>query len=204
MNRSLQVKPKLTQSRWRCLIGALMCVIALLLTQVVDAAETAPSEYDIKAAYLVSILKFVDWPEDKTAGGSTISIGIVGKDPFGKAFHKIEGRIILGKKLVIRRYGAYREGGDFSMNHILFISDSEQEDLGNILSTVRNTGVLTVSDTVDFTLRGGMVYLFFDAGRLGFDVNQKVMRQYGLEVHSTLLKHARNVILDSPTRSFGN
>jgi len=190
----VRLKQQYEFRKQRRLISALVCAVALLLTQLADASEHSPSEHDIKAAFLVSVLKFVHWPADKRSPNDIFTIGIVGQDPFGDAFIQVEGRSIQGRKLVINRYGQYQEDSDFSTDHLLFVSDSERENLGKILSTLTSSGVLTVSDISDFTAHNGMIYLFFENDRLGFDIHHQVMDEDGLKIHSALLGHARNVI----------
>ena len=59
----------------------------------------------VKAAYLYKFLYFIEWPETalkKTE--KTITIGIVGGDPFGDAFKPVEGKLIHLKE-VKNRYG---------------------------------------------------------------------------------------------------
>jgi len=179
----------------RNLLGALVCAIFLLLIPVVDASAQATSDQDVKAGILVNILKFVDWPDDNTSQSDTITIGIIGDGPLGDAFKPVEGQAIQGKKLIIKRYGIYEEGSDYSAVHLLFISDSERTNLINILSTLKTSRVLTVSDIDNFTEHDGMIYLFLENdGTIGFDINQKSVSEADLKLNSGLFRLARNVI----------
>ena len=71
--------------------GLFVCVLVLLgcllISDVYPESQSAQyKEYEVKAAFMYNFLKFVDWPEEKTAKtGSQIIIGIIGQDPFGGA-----------------------------------------------------------------------------------------------------------------------
>ena len=59
-----------------------------------QAAPQAPTEYQIKAAFLYNFVKFVEWPpETLPSNGAPIVLAVLGKDPFGSALDDV----ILGK-----------------------------------------------------------------------------------------------------------
>jgi hypothetical protein len=113
------------------IFGALFLLVVLVADKPSQASfaygRTASlkqaSEYEIKAVYLYNFLLFTDWPkaedaknDDKKNPAETICIGILGDNPFGYAFDEVEGETIegKGKKLVIKRYGRYRENKDIT------------------------------------------------------------------------------------------
>src|SRR5437016_4174901 len=55
-------------------------------------------EYKVKAAFLFSLAKFVDWPPEKLASGGPIVVCVYGKDPFeGSLAHALDGKTVDGK-----------------------------------------------------------------------------------------------------------
>ncbi len=54
---------------------------------------------------------------------------------------------------------------------ILFISSSESGQLKDILATLDKSGVLTVSDSPQFSQRGGMIQFVADGNKVRFEVN---------------------------------
>jgi len=50
--------------------------------------ELAPSEYQMKAAFLYNFAKFVEWPPAVLRGNSTLVIGVLGDDPFDGALEE--------------------------------------------------------------------------------------------------------------------
>jgi hypothetical protein len=65
--------------------------------------------------------------------------------------------------------------------------------LKQILTTLRDASVLTVSDLPEFTQRGGMVQFISEGDRVRFEVNLATAEHAGLTLSSELLKVAINV-----------
>ena len=177
--------------------GAALMVMATVCVLVSSAptAHTAPvREYAIKAAFLYHFAEFVEWPADKLAPAS-ITLCVLGKDPFGTALNTIEGKEIKGKKLSIKRLAV---GQGLASCHILFISTSEEERLGHILTSLRHASVLTVSEIARFVYRGGMINFVKRKNKMRLEINASVAKQAGLKLSSHLLRLAKVVINEPP------
>jgi len=180
---------------------ATLLVLTLLFPMLKTQAQDAPSEYQVKAAYLFNFLKFVDWPED--AFGDPLApmvIGVVGDDPFGNALPQVViGKTVQGRDLVIR---IYRPGEDLRSAHILFISSSERKRIPTILSSLRGSSVLTVADVEGFVESGGMIQFVPENNRVRFAINVDAARRGRLKVSSKLLSLAKTV--EGKAGGFGN
>ena len=117
------------------------------------SAQQTPSDYRIKAAFVLNFLRFIQWPDDAFSDTKApVVIGIVGEDPFGNQLPQaILGKTVQGHNLVIRRYKA---GEDLRGSHILFISASEKKRLPQILADLRGSSVLTVAEMDRFIEAG--------------------------------------------------
>jgi YfiR/HmsC-like len=168
------------------------CLLVLLFFGVPVLAQEAPSEYQVKAAYLYNFLKFVEWPEDSFADPlAPIVIGVVGEDPFGNALPQVViGKTIQGRDLVIRKY---HSGEDLRGAHILFISVSEKKRLPQVLSGLRGSSVLTVADMDGFLEAGGMIQLLSEDNRVRFAINLDAADRARLKISSKLLSLAKRV-----------
>ena len=155
-------------------------------------AQEALSEYQVKAAYLYNFLKFVEYPSESFADPlAPIVIGVVGDDPFGSALPQVViGKTVQGRDLVIRMY---RAGEDLRRANILFISASERKRLPMILSSLRGTSVLTVSDIAEFTAAGGMIQFLNEDDRVRFAINVDATNRARLKMSSKLLILAKTV-----------
>lgn len=173
-------------------IAALFCLMVSI--HLVNAheghAQNNLSEYQVKAAYLFNFLKFVEWPEDAfTDPLAPFVIGVVGEDPFGNALPQVViGKTVQGRDLVIR---IFHTGEDLRGAHILFISASERKRLPMILSGLRGSSVLTVSDSAGFLDAGGMIQFLNENGRVRFAINVNETGRARVKISSKLLSLAR-------------
>jgi hypothetical protein len=166
------------------LLISVFCCASSLWGQVPRAEES-----QVKAAFLYNFGKFVKWPNGQSPQSFTICV--LGKDPFGPELDSIvSGELVDGRPVTVRRIAGTQ---DAAVCRILFISVSEQNRLGLILSAVSKLPVLTVSDMPEFIERGGMIQFVLVGGRVRFDVNLGSTENSGLAMSSELLKVAQRV-----------
>jgi hypothetical protein len=156
------------------------------------AEDRAPTEHEVKAAFLYSFAKFVEWPPDAFGGDDKpFVITILGDDPFGEILEAaVRGKTIRDRRLVVRTV-ARAEDADGSQ--ILFIGDSETEQLPRILKLVDRAAILTVGDMDHFAERGGVVNFRMENNRIRFEINLVAAERARLKISSQLLKLARIV-----------
>jgi translation elongation factor EF-Tu-like GTPase len=116
---------------------------------------------------------------------------VLGQDPFGTTFDRtIAGESVKGMKVVIKRVA---KPHDALSCRILFISSSEESRLKEIVATLDNASVLTVSDIPQFSRHGGMIQFVVEANKVRFEVNLTIAERAGLILSSQLLKVAISV-----------
>ena len=145
------------------------------------------SESQLKAAYLVNFLKYVEWP----ASRSTINIYLFGRDSLGPYLAGYEGRQIAGRELRIRKVSSPEQLTDCQE---LFIPETEEARVGAVLRWVDRQPILTVSDVETFTRDGGAIALIRTDSRLQFDVNHEAIGRAGLKASSQMLRLARQIV----------
>lgn len=150
-------------------------------------------EYKLKAAVLLNIIKFVDWPEAAFSSNDIpLTVGILGIDPFGPFMEEVlNGRKMKGRTVRVKRAN---ELADLMDCHVLFISDSKRRTLANILDTVRGQPMLIVSDMKRFVHLDGMVSIVREDDKIQFDVNRGAYKASGLTINAQLLKLAREMV----------
>ena len=74
---------------------------------------------------------------------------------------------------------------------MLFISGSEKGNHRALLSTLKNHGILTVSDIDRFASQGGMIGLVTAGNNVTFEINLDMVQQSKLKFSSQLLKLAK-------------
>ena len=176
---------RLPQFMVPAIVSFFLCATAL------QAQQSSPTEYEVKAAYLYNFGKFVQWPSSALANGNSFPICVLGRDPFGATLDSTTlGESINTKKIVIKRIASAEEAPGC---RILFISSSEESRLREILRALDSTSVLTVSELPHFTRDGGMVQFVMEANRVRFEVNLTVAENASLVLSSQLLKVATAV-----------
>lgn len=157
----------------------------------VEGASARPAdpqgfdEYQVKAAFLVNLGRFVQWP----VPDSRLVIGVLGDDPFGERLDQaVAARVVNGRTVVVRRYDP---GDDFSESQILFVSASEARRMRAILGRAQEeTGILTVGETSLFLREGGIVRFFVEGNRVRFEIDADLATRAGLRVNAQLLSLA--------------
>ena len=154
-----------------------------------SAAQDKPSEYQVKAAFLLNFARFVEWPEGTNQ--DTLRICIVGNDPFGDAFQTILGRAPGSQPVHIMHPAAADVPGVDC--HILFVSDSGSRELARILHQTHHEPMLTVGDADGFARAGGMVGFILRNNKIRFQINSTAATHAGLRLSAKLLRLAEIV-----------
>jgi YfiR/HmsC-like len=170
--------------------GWLIVFVVLLSSGLrLSAQTTASPEYQVKAVFLFNFAQFVDWPPKAFADAqSPLIIGVLGDDPFGTYLDEtVRGEKANGRPLVVQRY---RRVGELKTCHVLFISRSESDHLDQILGSLRGRNILTVGESEDFALRGGMIQFIKEKNKIRMRINLEAVKAANLKISSKLLRVA--------------
>ena len=171
-----------------CVVRVAVLFLFLVFSLRGFAQEPAP-EYQIKAAFLFNFAKFVDWPPQAfPQATSPIIVGVLGKNVFGHYLQDtIRDKQVKNRRFEIKEFASVND----ALNcHILFISPSLKDDLPKILSALRNTSVLTVSESDQFIPAGGMINFTIEESKVHFQINDDAAKKAGLRISSKLLSLA--------------
>jgi len=183
----------------------ILCAIALFLsaaslhgTRVAGAAEKAKisSEEQVKAAFLFSFVKFIDWPSGVFAAkNSPILIGTIGDDPLGGELREsLHGKNVNGRELVVQKIDW---PGETEGLHILLICASEAKSTPEVLASVKGNPVLTIGEMEQFGQQGGIINFYIQEKKVRFEINIDAANKARLKISSQLLSLAR-IIRDNP------
>ena len=173
----------------RPLLASFLVLATVLAAPGAAGAQTAATEYAVKAAFLYNFTKFVEWPDSAFPEG-TLRLCVLGEDPFGKALQTVAGEEVAGHKLIVLSTGKL---SDPAGCQVLFISRSERERMPRILADLRDLPVLTVSDTGGFIDQGGIINFTLEEGKVRFEINQESAERAGIKISSKLLRLATRV-----------
>ncbi|MBL9173937.1 MAG: YfiR family protein [Verrucomicrobiales bacterium] len=156
-----------------------------------SAQNATLREYELKAGVLFNIIKYVEWPADSPVGPSdTIEIGLLGTIPFPEAMDVLDGKVVQGRKLQVRRINSV---ADAAKCRVLYVGSSEKGQLAQIAESFKDKPVLTVGEVDGFAQKGGMVNLLNGPNRIVMEINRAAATQSRIEFSSQLLKLARLV-----------
>lgn len=194
----------------------------ILLSQAMTESGKSPEEveYQVKAAFIYNFMKFTEWPPEKMENGGgndssppPMQIGIVGENPFGKAFEplmdkKIKDRPlklifvpgmaayvkkVSDKQAAVEQY--WNEQGETIRGcHVLFYCNSEKNWLAEHLLQVQTFPILTVGETEGFLQVKGIIAFVKEENKVRFEIHLTQAEKQGLKISSQLLKLARRVI----------
>lgn len=165
-------------------------LFALVLVGAAPAA--APTEYQVKAAFLFNFSRFVEWPDAAFPDAKApFVVGVFGFDPFGQDLDAIvQGESVRGRPLVVRRV---RDAAEAAGCQILFIHRSEGKRIAELLSALDRHSTLTVSDTDDEAREGVIIRLVTQQGRIRMRIDVGSARAAQLTISSNLLRSAEIV-----------
>lgn len=169
-------------------IGALLAL--RLLGPIPAQAQPRAPEADLKAAILINMLMFIDWPPSGKLPAEQMIICYLDDTPVSEALSRAEGKAIKNRKLVVQKAGP----DGLASCHALYLSTASRGQLPAIIGKLEGTPVLLASDTPDFFQRGIMLNLELNAGHVVFDFDLRATRKSGLQISSKALRLARQII----------
>lgn len=172
--------------RW----GSFLLSAIMALHFLASAQQSELTEYQKKTLWLYNILKSTDWPASAPAdkNASVLVLGILGHDPFGDFINALTNKVVAGKSISIKRYKSVQEVQNC---HVLFISASENPALPRIFDQLKNSPVVTVGETAEFTRLGGMINLSF--AERPFEFSKNAYKKSGLKIDSRFLAMGKSV-----------
>ncbi|MEO5820011.1 MAG: YfiR family protein [Vicinamibacteraceae bacterium] len=170
---------------------AAVAAALVIATIAIPVRAGAPSEHQVKAAFLYNFANFVQWPEGALGpAGAPLKVCVVGTDPFGGALDDaFRDQMVQGRPVQVARGATLAAVGRC---HILFLSQSEQGRWPDLLRELGTTPTLTVADA-PLVRQGGMVSFVIEAKRVRFEINRGAAEHAGLRISSKLLALARIV-----------
>lgn len=162
-----------------------VAIVAILAGSIASQANAQQDQYQVKAAFLINFLKFIDWP-DKSG---PYVIEVVGKNPFGTYLEEMaNNRLINGRKVVVRT----DKLGSGSKASIIFVPSSEADRFSECLQYVTKP-VIVIGEAPGFAKRFGAINFILDHDRVAFEVNPRIAKGGNVKISSRLLQLAKIV-----------
>jgi hypothetical protein len=164
----------------------LMCATLAWSWPTDTRAEDNPLAVAVKAAYIAKFIPFIQWPPGAFAQpAAPVNICIGGVNPFGDLLDKIvEGQMIDGRPMAVRHLRVIaRDSGC----HLVFAAGSDEQTVAEILTTVRGTPVLTLTDAASGPLNQGIINFVIVDNRVRFEIDMTAASRNGLAISSKLM-----------------
>ena len=163
----------------------------------VRAAEAPLREYQIKAAFLLNFVRFVDWPATHPGTRNTLSLCVLGSGSVDDAFSALEGRRVRRRVIAYTRIGTADET---SACDVIFMAGTEDAPLPDPVPAPDGTHLLTVGETRSFATGGGIIVFVYQKNKLSFEINLDAAERAGISIRSDLLTLASAVRQVRPER----
>jgi YfiR/HmsC-like len=171
--------------------AAWLCALVIFLpvpTLRMDA-QARPSQYDVEAAYLLNIGKFMHLSaQSRALRRTSFDICILGRDPLGKTLSELAANDSIDGHAA--RIVHSRDPLNASTCAIAFISAQDNVSIRDELSALAGSDVLTVGDAPDFLRDGGMIQFVLEKDHVRFAVNLNAVEKTHLVLSSELLRVA--------------
>jgi hypothetical protein len=163
--------------------------MAFLLMTSAARAEVEPGdameEELLKAAFVYNFAKFTRWPGAVwSAPASGLLLCTAGTDVLAAALDHLTGKTVNGHPVVVRSVDEVSEPGAC---HVLYLANSAREEYVEVLASISERPVLTISQSSSEVPWATMIRFFREHERISFIIDVGLSRQAGLKFSSRLL-----------------
>jgi hypothetical protein len=153
------------------------------------AQTTTADEYEIRAAMLLNLTKFIEWPNAKVdAAHPQFLICILGPDPIGPGADRyLQNQNVGGKPVHVRHLSSTEA---VNSCQILYVAESEHKNIERFAPELMKSGVLTISERSNATSPNQVIGLPTLNERVHIDINLGAAKRTGLTISSKLLRLA--------------
>lgn len=185
--------PNIVRDVRRSLPHRLWMLFLLAALPLCALSTRAQTPYQLKAAVLGNLAKFVEWPETSFSSHSApIRIGIFGQDPFGPDLATILASVkVRGRSFQFEHSSRVEKLIDC---HIIFVSEGETERLPEIVSALDRRPVVLVGDHPRFLELGGTINFHMEDRKVRFAINLAAAERAKISINPQLLRLASTVI----------
>lgn len=172
------------------LLLGVLGIAQLSPTQRAGAQIGSADEYAIRAAMLLNLARFVEWPAAKLDGSHPqFVVCILGVDPIGPYVdHFLENHFVSGKPVRVVHLESLNAAGSC---HILYIAAGQSRKQNRALADVMKGGVLTVSEEANTPGLNQVIGLPTVEEHVQIEVDLGAAQKAGLTISSKLLRLAR-------------
>lgn len=164
-------------------------LLIMCSTYFASSQSSVPVEYQVKAVFIFNFTQFVDWPSSSFASEqSPLIIGVLGENPFGSYLEEtVKGETVSGHPLIVQYY---KNVTDIKTCHVLFINSNETKVIDTVLSNLKGSNILTITNNYDNSKQDEVIRFFIRNHKTGFQINSDAAKNASLNMSSKLLNVA--------------
>jgi len=170
--------------------AAVLLAMAVSVWATASVRAAVPSEEDVKAAYVVNILRLVE-PRSPVVANELV-LCLLNAGPIEPPLRILEGTVIRGRKLRIRTAAK----GDTAGCQVLFFGRSSGFE--SVVSKANSEGHLTLGNDSEFLSMAGMIALVVENRRVVVVIDRSAIQSGDWRFSSHLLEIARLSSRGSP------
>lgn len=151
------------------------------------------TEAEIKAAYLLRFMGFVEWPDAAfPSPDAPLRMGVLDADLIAEELTSMARGRLLGRRPIVPQ----RLRGEDSVSglHALFVGRDSKQRLAGLVAGAGEQALLTVAENGDSPVPGSAITFVVVDGKVRFDVVLPVAEQLHVKISSRLLPVARRVL----------
>jgi hypothetical protein len=172
---------------------AVWCVtFAVALESAAPAFENQPNrEYELKAAFVSSVMKFVEWPDSAwPTSPQPVVVSVLGTTSGTIVARALQGVTLKHLPVVVQVHARAR---DLQPSHVLFVTAEADDERAAALRAVEGRPVLTITEESGDVRSASVINLVIVDTKLTFHVNLDASERGGLRLGANLLSLARRV-----------
>ena len=159
----------------------------LFLTSL-NAQEASPE--NVKATFIYNFTNYINW--ENPTSDSVFSIVIFGASKVSKPLKYIASVKKVGSKRI--KIIQAEKQSDLLKCDLLYVPAEQINCLTKFKQDFPENNTLIITNSASGLESGAMINFIDKEGKIGFEINQKLMQEKGLKVSSRLLKIADKVI----------
>ena len=181
-NARIYLLPRLRRS-------SILCVVLFLLVASISRAQGGSAdEYEIRAAMLFNLTRYIEWPAAKNdAAHKDFLICLLGSDPLGASLDSLLHNKTVGTRPVVLRHVNSAELA--SDCHILYVGSGgdKLKNFARAAADLQKAGVLSISERANANNSQQIVGLPIVDQHIRIDVNLPAAQRSGLIFSSKVL-----------------
>lgn len=136
----------------------------------------------IKAIFIYNFTKYIEWPSSSKQGDFVI--GVFGKTNITAELEKMALLKKAGNQTIVIKQ--IQSVNDIANCQMLFIAADKSSQIGNVMSKIKNTSVLIVSEDPGMAKKGSAINFVPAGNKISFELNRNAAERHELNVSSSL------------------